>query len=116
MSNAGIAGDRLRQGHASRKLHRCKHILNAFLQEDQTRFEINDRLTVDAEAKMPGLDDTCVNRPHRDLKDAISTYLLKRKCLTAIFDSRWLSRIFSQRVITFGPELMQRQTPQIRMV
>src|SRR5262245_38392903 len=116
MSNAGIAGDPLRQCHASRKIYRFKQFLNALVQKEQTRFEINDRLAVDAEAKMPGFDDTCVDRPHRDLKDAIPTYLLKRKCLTAIFDSRWLSRIFLQRVITFGPELMQRQTPQIRMV
>src|SRR5262245_60077151 len=85
------------------------------MQKEKTRLEVDDRLAVDAEAEVPRLDDSGMNRTHCDLIHALPAHLLKRKRLALIFDRRRPQRVFPQSVVPIRPELMQWQTPEVRM-
>src|SRR5438094_9599989 len=86
------------------------------MEEEKTRLEIDDRLSIDVEAEMPRFDDAGVNRPDRNLVDAFSAHLLERKRLALVFKSLRSHGILQQRMVAGRPELMKRKPAQIGMM
>jgi hypothetical protein len=62
-----------------------------------------------------GLDDSGMDRAHRDLEDALALDAAEGKRLARVGEVRARHDVAAQRVISVGPVLMERETPQIRM-
>src|SRR5438445_4485799 len=111
----GVPGDPLGERRRLVERKRLEELLRALVDEAESRLEIHDRLSLDAEAKVPGLDDAGVDRPDGDLEDALTLDMTERKRLARIDEVRARRRVAPQRVIALRPVLMEGQRPEIRM-
>ena len=47
-------------------------LLDALVDVEEPKLQVEDRLAGDAEPEVPGLDDARVDRPHREMEDALA--------------------------------------------
>src|SRR4029450_2361898 len=92
-----------------------EELLGALVDEAEPRLEVHDRLALDAEAEGAGLDDPGMDRARRDLEEAVALAAAQGKRLARVSEVRARHDVTAQRVISVGPVLMERETPQIRM-
>src|SRR5271169_6331232 len=69
MGKTRIPGDALREEHGFRYGQLLKELFRALMRIEHAKLQIEDRLARDREIEMAGLDGSCMNRPHRHLKD-----------------------------------------------
>src|SRR5262249_13359969 len=81
VTNARVAGDALGERGCRVEREPLEELLGALVDEAESRLEVHDRLALDAEAEVTGLDDPGVDRPHGDLEDALAFDAPERKRL-----------------------------------
>ena len=67
-----VAGDRLGQEQPVAPRQPLEALLGALVHVEEPQLEIENRLTGDAEPEMAWLDDARVDRPHREMEDALA--------------------------------------------
>ena len=79
---------------------RLEELLGALVDEAQPRLEVDDRLALDAEAEVAGLDDAGVHRADRDLEEALALDATEGERLARVDQkSPRGDRVAAQRVI-----------------
>ena len=115
VADARVARDALGERGRPVEGQALEELLRALVHEAETRLEVHDRLALDAEAEVPGLDDSGVDRPHGDLEDALALHAPERERLTRVDEVRAWHGVAAQRVIALRPVLMEREPSSIRM-
>src|SRR2546422_6157818 len=92
-----------------------EELLRALVDEPESSLEVHDRLALDAEAEVPGLDDPGVDWPHGDLEDSLPLDMPERKRLARVDEVRARHGVAAQWVIALRPVLMEREAPEIRV-
>ena len=59
--------------------HALRDLLGPFVGVEKLNVEVDDRFAGNAESKMARLDDSCMHRTNRDLKDSLTLYALEFK-------------------------------------
>ena len=77
MGEAVVSGNRFRDHH-SRLRTAFEKLLGAFMSVEVAQLEMQNRVADNAETKMSGLNDACVNRTDRDFRDALALNFKKR--------------------------------------
>ena len=86
------------------------------MQEEKTRFEIDNRLAIHTESEMTRLNDPCMNGADSYLVDPFTLHLLEWERPAIVFEDRRRFGVSQQWMIVCRPKLVQRQTPKIRMM
>src|SRR5439155_26988755 len=94
---------------------RRDEVPGALVDEAEPRLEVHDRLALDAEPEMSGLDDPGVHRADDDLEDALAPDAAEGERLVFVPEVVPWRHVPSQRVIPRGPELMEGEPAQVRM-
>ena len=113
VARARVARDALGKLGRALEGQRLEELLGALVDEAEPRLEVHDRLALDAEAEVAGLDDARVHGPHRDLEDALALDAAERKRLARVGELATQRRVAAERVIALGPELVEREAPRI---
>jgi len=72
VADARVARDALGEPGSLVERQRLEELLGALVDEAEPRLEVHDRLALDAEPEMAGLDDPGVHRADGDLEDALA--------------------------------------------
>ena len=72
VADGRVSGDRLRQEQPVAPGQPLEALLDALVHVEQPELEVEDRLSGDSESEMAGLDDAGVDRPHREVEDALA--------------------------------------------
>ncbi len=115
VTDARIARDAFGERGRAVEGKALEELLGALVDEAESRLEVHDRLALDAEAEVAGLDDAGVDRPHGDLEDALTLDVPERKRLARLDEVGTRHDVTTQRVISLRPVLMECESPKIRM-
>ena len=113
VADGRVAGDALGERRRPLERKRLEELFGALVDEAESGFEVNDRLALDAEAEVTGLDDAGVDGPHGDLVDALAFDAAERERLTRVDEVGARGHVATQRVVVRRPELMEGETAEI---
>src|ERR1041384_2248190 len=82
----------------------------------QPRFEVDNRLSLDAEPEVTWLDDSRVNTANRDFVYAFAFNSTERVGSTVVGEFIRRTRLFQKGRIICRPKLIQRQRSQVWMI
>src|SRR5262249_36653953 len=115
MAHARVSGNALGELARACQRQRLEQLLRALVHEAEARLEVDDRLALETEAEVAGLDDAGVHGPHRDLEDALALDATEGEWLPLVAEVGSRRRVAAQRMISVRPELMKSQPAQVGM-
>src|SRR5665647_2638785 len=82
----------------------------------QPDFQVENRLSYYTEPEVPGLNDSCMDRPYRDLVHTFTVHMLENIRFPRVFDSLDFPVLkrFEERVKIFRVCLMQKEPPLVK--
>ena len=115
MTDARVARDALGERRGPIERQRREELFGALVGEAEPRLEVHDRLALDAEPEVAGLDDPGVHRSDRDLEDAFALDAAEGEGLALVPEVTARRRVPPQRMIPRGPELVEGEPAQVRV-
>ena len=110
-----VAGDAFGERRGPLEGQGFEELLRPLVDEAQTGFQIDDRLALDGEPKMAGLDDPGVHGTHGDLEQTVAVDASEGKRLPGVGEVPPGRHVAAKGKVAVRPELVDGQAPQVRV-